>query len=30
MAKECEHFIQEGKVSQNTKSCEECEKNIFQ
>ena len=26
MAKECEHFTQEEKVSQNTKNCQECEK----
>jgi len=25
MAKECEHFTQEGEISQNTKNCQECE-----
>jgi len=26
MSKECEHFTQENKITQNTKNCEECEK----
>ena len=26
MPKECEHFIQEKNISQNTENCEECEK----
>ena len=26
MTKECEHFIQEKDVVQNTKNCEQCEK----